>query len=1778
MVTSFRATLQRIVLFAAMVCLCGISAQGAEFPTMGEIGTFEALLEPVQVGTEIVELIETNHPYFGGVSSGELQLIWSEEIHSPGASYICPHFSRFELAEGDYVVVRSPDKERSWSYEGTGKGDLGLTDGFWAIHIPGESAVIELYSRNVEGAYGFTIDRYAQGFPTEESKMQPPNIEAICGTDDSDWAKCYSSSEATIYDNSRAVIRLLINGSSGCTGWLVGSEGHVLTNNHCIEDQSDASNTNFEFMAEGSTCATNCASAGACAGTIEATSSTLVQTSADIDYSLVLLPSNESSTYGYFQLRKDGGISDERIYIPQHPQYWGKKIAVDSTNSNDESGYAELYGRGWNGSAFVWLYFADTQGGSSGAPVVAYDDHMVVALHHAEYDCDTVGNGGPEIEEVITDLDSNLPDDAIINALDVTVSGSGTGTVTSSPSGIDCPGDCSEDFGNNTVIDLTPSAGANSVFSGWSGDADCSDGQVTLDDDISCTATFDLETHTLTMATTGAGGGTVTSSPTGISCPGDCSEDYDYGEVVDLTATPDGSSEFSGWSGDTDCSDGQVTLDADVSCTATFIVATRTLSVTVDGSGTGTVSSSPSGISCPGDCGEGYDHGEVVTLTPSAGANSEFSGWSGDADCSDGEVTMDADISCTATFNLETHTVTVTTTGTGSGTVTSSPTGISCPGDCGEDYDYGEVVDLTATPDGSSEFSGWTGDADCSDGQVTVTGAVSCTATFTLATRTLSVTVDGGGTGSVSSSPSGISCPGDCSEGYDHGEVVTLTPSAGSGSEFAGWSGDADCSDGEVTMDANISCTATFEIETFTLTVSSTGSGTGTVSSSPSGISCPGDCSEDYEYDQVVTLTPSAGANSVFAGWSGDADCSDGEVTMNGDVSCTAAFNLETYTLTVATTGSGTGTVSSSPTGISCPGDCSEDYEYGQTVTLTPTAGANSVFSGWSGDADCSDGQVTVNSAVSCNATFGLVTRTLTVTVDGTGSGTVSSSPAGIACPGDCSEGYVHGQVVDLAPSSDSGSYFVGFSGDSDCSDGQVTMDADFSCTATFDINLSVTYFVDVDATGGVGTGDSWPDAFTNLQDALAVAVSTDHIWVAEGVYYPDVGTGQTPDDVASTFRLINGVAIYGGFDGSEDALGDRDWVANVTILSGDIDGDDTNDDGDFIAETWDDIQGNNAYHLVTADGPDSSTVLDGLTMTAGYAAGAANTDKRGAALLCSASGSPSLNNLTVIGNRTDDRAAMYNCTPTVNSSLFESNYAQGVGAVSTNGGTFVNTVFLTNRAVGQGSAFYAYGETLTMTNCAVIGGQSTNTTGAVRLQNGTIDFDNVLFSGNKAKDGAAVNLLGSTGGTLTNVTFTANRATQYGGGLRFASSGDLIVENSIFWNNQDGSGAGTLDSALYNDGSGTVTVSSSILQGSGGSTDWIPTTIVDGGNNLDEDPTFAIPVDPATAPTSAGDCHLLAGSWALDSGDNSVVTTSVDLDGDVRIQDGTVDMGPYEGAPEQADLAITKTDGVTSATPGQGITYTIVVSNNGPADATSVSVTDAFPAVLLCAWTSISAGGTTGNGSGSGDIDETLGMPSGSSVTYEATCVIASGATGTLANTATISSAVSDPDNGNNSATDDDTVLAPEADLSITKDDGSCQVDAGSVLIYTIQVDNVGPSDAVGAQIDDTFPAELTSCEWTCQAAGGASCTAGPVSGDISDVANLPVSSMVTYTATCTVSSGASFDQMTNTATVTEPAGTVDPDGSNNSDTATTAGPLAIFVDCFESGDTSAWSSAAGG
>jgi len=376
----------------------------------------------------------------------------------------------------------------------------------------------------------------------------------------------------------------------------------------------------------------------------------------------------------------------------------------------------------------------------------------------------------------------------------------------------------------------------------------------------------------LTVTGPASGTGTVTSTPSGINCPSTCTATFAQNTQVTLTETPAAGYTFAGWGGA--CSGTGpcvMTITAAATITASFTqVVTPPQQLTVTVTGSGTVSSSPAGISCPSTCSASFAQNTQVTLTETPAAGFTFTGWggacSGTATCA---VTMSAATAVTATF-AQTSMPQVVVTLSGSGTVTSSPAGINCPSTCSAPFAQNAVVTLTETPAAGSTFAGWGGACatTATTCTVTVTAATGVTASFSQPPTQLAVTVSGPGT--VTSSPAGISCPGTCSANFPQGAAVTLTASASSGYGLGSWSGSCTgiTNPCVVTLSSPASVTATFSA-LGTVAVTLKGVGTGTVTSSPVGINCPGTCSASFANNTQVTLTASGDSKSAFAGWGG---------------------------------------------------------------------------------------------------------------------------------------------------------------------------------------------------------------------------------------------------------------------------------------------------------------------------------------------------------------------------------------------------------------------------------------------------------------------------------------------------------------------------------------------------------------------------------------------------------------------------------------------------------------------------------------------------------------------------------------------------------------------------------------------------------------------------------------------------------------------------------------------------------------------------------------------
>src|SRR5262249_48750768 len=241
-------------------------------------------------------------------------------------------------------------------------------------------------------------------------------------------------------------------------------------------------------------------------------------------------------------------------------------------------------------------------------------------------------------------------------------------------------------------------------------------------------------------------------------------------------------------------------------------------------------------------------------------------------------------------------------------------------------------------------------------------------------------------------------------------------------------------------------------------------------------------------------------------------------------------------------------------------------------------------------------------------------------------------------------------------------------------------------------------------------------------------------------------------------------------------------------------------------------------------------------------------------------------------------------------------------------------------------------------------------------------------------------------------------------------------------------------------------------------------------------------------------------------------------------------------------DLGITKTNGVSTVVPGSTITYTITVTNAGPSNAIGATVVDTLADVLLgAAWTCAgTGGGVCITAAGTGNINATVDVPVGGTVTFSVTATVAADAVGVLVNTATVTPqpGASDPSSANNTDSDQ---LTPQADVAVAQTAPAFAV-PGTPLVYTITVTNNGPSNAQAVTVSDQAPPGLTFVSNT-----GGCTTAFPCA-----LGTLAAHTTRTITATFNVPPA-----FTGPApilnTVTASSGTTETNAANNSSTLST-------------------------
>ncbi len=265
------------------------------------------------------------------------------------------------------------------------------------------------------------------------------------------------------------------------------------------------------------------------------------------------------------------------------------------------------------------------------------------------------------------------------------------------------------------------------------------------------------------------------------------------------------------------------------------------------------------------------------------------------------------------------------------------------------------------------------------------------------------------------------------------------------------------------------------------------------------------------------------------------------------------------------------------------------------------------------------------------------------------------------------------------------------------------------------------TIYVDLNATG-TNNGSSWGNAYTTLGPALASATAGSAIWVATGTYTPT-----TTSDRNITFQINSGVKIYGGFAGNETSLSARNFQSNTTVLSGNIGNAASNLD--------------NSIHVAMMLNCDTATVLDGFTISDGYAGTKDSVITNG-----------------IITYR-----------------------SKGAGLYIYSGKPKITNCIFSGHTADFGGGMYMYADSSVVTKTTFTTNDCTHGSGLMALKSKSV-FDSCMFSNNAAWLGGGYGggiYNDSSSLKITRCTFKANSAT-FGGGM-YSANGTPIVDSCVF-------------------------------------------------------------------------------------------------------------------------------------------------------------------------------------------------------------------------------------------------------------------------------------------------------------------------------------------------------------------------------------------------------------
>jgi len=442
----------------------------------------------------------------------------------------------------------------------------------------------------------------------------------------------------------------------------------------------------------------------------------------------------------------------------------------------------------------------------------------------------------------------------------------------------------------------------------------------------------------------------------------------------------------------------------------------------------------------------------------------------------------------------------------------------------------------------------------------------------------------------------------------------------------------------------------------------------------------------------------------------------------------------------------------------------------------------------------------------------------------------------------------------------------------------------------------------------GANNGTSWTNAYTSLQSAIDYArgcSNIQEIWVAAGTYKPSkdkTGNASPSNPIAKTFYVNFPVDLYGGFAGTETMLSQRNITLNPTILSGDIDNNDTADP----AVTAANVQGTNSNLVLHIQNVAEGVTVDGFTVTAGqfasgFVGGGIHNEGTGFPFGCTAT----IRNCKIQGNTGSaifnsgnlnsfsagsailvvENSSISGNTGNSNAAGIHSNSNGGNTNVTVNNCTFSN---ITSTGVNNNGAYYEAAPsgngTATFSKCIFSANSATSNGAAVHANgsgSGRINhtFTNCVFMNNTSGGkGGAYYANGASSGRITtaftNCTFYNNEATNGGGAIAYTTNTSriMLLSNCIVWQNP---------SEILLEGMANMTISHSLINGASA-----PSGATANNTLFNTDPLF---VDAA-----GGNLRLQNCSPARNSGTSSGAP-STDFDNNARPALGGYDMGAYE-------------------------------------------------------------------------------------------------------------------------------------------------------------------------------------------------------------------------------------------------------------------------------------------